>query len=255
MRLFVTGVQTKLSKVAALVFAFVVITVCDSTSFAMWRHVTRVAIVTGEDTYQGHLWKETSAELKTILEKNKNFDATIEADPNFLATDAIFKCDALIIDFRNAKPLAQDEKVKANLLKYLSKGKGIVTVHWANGAFPYWPEYNNIVGRSQQLHHDRRGPFLVNIVDHDSSITKGMADFQADDELYYDNKEGNIPIHVLATAHSKVKDADFPMAFTVKYGKGRVFNTPMGHDVKALQVPELGELIRRGTAWAAGASK
>jgi type 1 glutamine amidotransferase len=47
-------------------------------------------------------------------------------------------------------------------------------------------------------------------------------------------------------------DKDFPMALTVRYGRGRVFNTPMGHDVKALRVPEVAELIRRGTAWAAG---
>ena len=158
----------------------------------------------------------------------------------------------LIFDFRNAEPLAQDEKDKANLLKFLGEGKGLVTTHWANDAFPYWPEYNNIVGRSQQLHHDKRGPFTVKIIDHDSPITKGMADFQADDELYYDNKDGAIPVKILATAHSNVKDADFPMALTAHYGKGRVFNTPLGHDVKALQVPQVGELIRRGTAWAAG---
>jgi type 1 glutamine amidotransferase len=255
MKLFSRKIGTKLSRVGVLVLGVAVLIACEDNAFAKWRHVTRVAIVTGEDSYSGHVWKETSAELKTILEKNKNFEVTIEADPNFLATDGIFKCDALILDFRNAKPLSQDERAKANLLKYLSKGKGIVTVHWANGAFPYWPEYNNIVGRSQILHHDRRGPFMVKIVDHDSPITKGMTDFQTDDELYYDNKDGNIPIRTLATAHSKVKDADFPMALTVKYGKGRVFNTPLGHDVKALQVPEVGELIRRGTAWAAGSLK
>ena len=219
------------------------------------KRITRVAIVTGEDSYAGHLWKDTSAELKTILEAGKpdfNFEVTIEADPNFLATPEIFKYDVLIFDFRNAEPLAQDEKDKANLLKFLDKGKGLVTTHWANDAFPYWPEYNNIVGRSQQLHHDKRGPFTVKIVDHESPITKGMADFQTDDELYYDNKDGSIPVQILATAHSNVKDSDFPMALTVHYKKGRVFNTPLGHDVQALQVPQVGELIRRGTAWAAG---
>jgi type 1 glutamine amidotransferase len=34
-----------------------------------------------------------------------------------------------------------------------------------------------------------------------------------------------------------------------------VFNTPLGHDVRALQVPGTAELIRRGAAWAAGAMK
>ena len=250
------GVSTTLRVTMLLIAGAVVALAFGHSGHAQHtKRTTRVAIVTGEDTHPGHHWKDTSAELKTILEAGKpdfNFDVTIEADPNFLATPEIFKYDVLIFDFRNAEPLAQDEKDKANLLKFLGKGKGLVTTHWANDAFPYWPEYNNIVGRSQQLHHDKRGPFTVKIVDHDSPITKGMADFQTDDELYYDNKDGSIPVQILATAHSNVKDADFPMALTVHYKKGRVFNTPLGHDVQALQVPQVGELIRRGTAWAAG---
>jgi type 1 glutamine amidotransferase len=41
------------------------------------------------------------------------------------------------------------------------------------------------------------------------------------------------------------------MAFVFTYGKGRVFNTPLGHDVKAIQMPGVAELVRRGCAWAA----
>ena len=57
------------------------------------KRTTRVAIVTGEDTHPGHLWKDTSAELKTILEAGKpdfDFQVTIEAVPNFLASPEIF---------------------------------------------------------------------------------------------------------------------------------------------------------------------
>jgi type 1 glutamine amidotransferase len=256
MKIFGNTLHVKTSSVLLLMVGIVVSIVMSGGANGMIRRRTiRVVIVTGEDTHPGHVWKETSVELKTILEANKKFQVTIEADPNFLATDGLSVYDVAVFDFRNANPLAQDEKAKANLLEFLNKGKGLVTVHWANGAFPYWPEYNNIVGRSQILHHDRRGPFMVKIIDHDSPITKGMTDFQTDDELYYDNKEGNLPIHTLASAHSTIKDADFPMALTLQYGKGRVFNTPLGHDVKALQVPEVGELIRRGTAWAAGTLK
>lgn len=218
-------------------------------------HAVRAVIVTGENSYAGHVWKDTSAELKNILEAGGNFQVKLEPDPNFVADAAFLGYDVAIFDFRNAKPLASDEKVQANLLKFLEAGKGLVVIHWADGAFPYWPEYVNIVGRAQQAKHDPRGPFTVKIVDPDSPITRGMKDFPTDDELYYDTKEGDKPIHIVAAAHSKVMDKDFPMALTVQYGRGRVFNTPMGHDVKALKVPEVAELIRRGTAWAAGTLK
>ena len=36
------------------------------------------------------------------------------------------------------------------------------------------------------------------------------------------------------------------MAFAFEYGKGRVFHTPLGHDVKAFTLPGPAELIRRG---------
>ena len=45
------------------------------------------------------------------------------------------------------------------------------------------------------------------------------------------------------------------MAFEMQYNRARVFNTTMGHDVKALKVTGTAELIRRGTAWAAGILK
>jgi type 1 glutamine amidotransferase len=42
------------------------------------------------------------------------------------------------------------------------------------------------------------------------------------------------------------------MAFVYTSGKGRVIQCLLGHDVKAMQMPGVGELYRRGCAWAAG---
>jgi type 1 glutamine amidotransferase len=216
----------------------------------------RAVIVTGENSFNGHVWKDTSAAIKAILDAGKAFqEVTVEPDPNFIATDSFLGYDVAVLDFRNAKPLTSDAQVQANLLKFLSQGRGLVTVHWANGAMPYWPEFVNIVGRAQQSVHDVRGPFSVKVINQTHPITKGLKDFQTDDELFWDTKEGDRPITILAVAHSKIKDKDVPMAMTVQYGPGRVFNTTMGHDVRALQMPGTSELIQRGTAWAAGILK
>ena len=217
----------------------------------------RAVIVTGENSFNGHVWKDTSAEIKSILDAGKDFaDVVIQPDPNYIATDEFLTFDVAIFDFRNANPLTQEEKVEANLLKFLgSANKGLVTVHWANGAFPYWPEYLNIVNRAQQSVHDPRGPFTVKIVNPNHPITKDMRDYETDDELFWDTKIGNRTITPVAVATSKVHFADFPMAFELQYSRARVFVTTMGHDVKALKVPGTGELIRRGTAWAANILK
>jgi type 1 glutamine amidotransferase len=217
----------------------------------------RAVIVTGEDSFAGHVWKDTSAELKKILDNGKDFaEVTIQPDPNYIANDEFLGYDLAVFDFRNANPLPQEEKVEANLLKFLGQAnRGLVVVHWADGAFPYWPEYTNIVGLSQQSVHDPRGPFTVKIVNTEHPITRGMKDYEADDELYWDTKIGNKTIVPLVVAHSKVHYADFPMAYELRYKNAWVFGTPMGHDVKSLQVPGTAELIRRGAAWTVGLLK
>jgi type 1 glutamine amidotransferase len=60
---------------------------------------------------------------------------------------------------------------------------------------------------------------------------------------------------ILATAFSdKAKGGtgkDEPMALVKSYGKGRVFHTPMGHDLRAMKDPSFMLLTARGTEWAA----
>lgn len=140
---------------------------------------------------------------------------------------------------------------KENLLRFVSDGKGLAVIHYASGAFEGWPEFPNLIGRAQQKRHDKRGPFTLTITNPDHPVTRGMKDFETDDELFIE-LQGDRPIELLATARSKITGTDHPMALVLDYGKGRVFHTALGHDEKALRFSGPSELIRRGAAWAAG---
>ena len=74
-------------------------------------------------------------------------------------------------------------------------------LHFSCGAFSTWPGYADLAGRiwDRKNTHDPRGPFQVKIIDREHPITRGMDDFQADDELYV-CLTGDKKMDVLATA-------------------------------------------------------
>ncbi|MGQ9576055.1 MAG: ThuA domain-containing protein [Thermoguttaceae bacterium] len=212
----------------------------------------RVLLVTGVD-YAGHLWQQTTPALVELLKHDPRIQVTVTDKPGQLASEEIFAYDVLLLHFKNYDPLPQQEKAEANLVKYVQGGKGLALIHFACGAFEDWPEFADLAGRvwDRKTGHDPRGPFVVKIAEPDHPVTQGLKDFQTDDELYT-CLVGQRQIRILATARSKLTGKDHPMAFVFQYGKGRVFHTPLGHDVKAIKMPGFGELLRRGVAWAAG---
>ena len=144
--------------------------------------------------------------------------------------------------------------VLENFRQTIAGGTGLVLVHFACGAFQEWPEFVKVAGRvwnPKFRAHDPIGPFQVKITDKEHPVSAPLKDFETTDELYT-CLDGAPPIHVLATARSKVDGKDYPMAFTFECGKGRVFHSVLGHDVKALDNAAVGALYRRGAAWAAG---
>jgi len=217
----------------------------------------KVVIVTGLE-YPGHKWRETAPILKEALAKDKRLEVTVVEQPEFLASPKLPEYDVVLLNYQNHQ-MPAPEGALANLKSAIEGGKGLVLFHFACGAFIDWntktvpKDFLAIAGRvwNPKLRgHDPRGPFTVHMADTQHPITKGMSDFETDDELYT-CLDGDVPIHVLATAISKVDKKEYPMAFVLTPGKGRTFHCVLGHDVKALNSNTL-ELFRRGTAWAAG---
>ncbi len=213
----------------------------------------KILIVTGID-YPGHKWKLTTPVLKKAIAKDKRLNVTVVEDPKFLASPDLNKYDAVVLHFMDWEVPDPGPKARANLKAFVEKGKGMVIVHFACGAFQDWPEFKNLAGRAwdpKLRGHDPYGKFKVEIIDTKHPITKGLKPFETTDEMYT-CLAGDRPIKVLAKSKSKVDGKDYPMAFVFNYGKGRVFHSPLGHDVKAFTNAGCQELFRRGTAWAAG---
>ena len=211
-----------------------------------------VVIITGID-YPGHKWRQTTPVLKRQIEKDKRLVVDVVEDPKFLASEKLATYDVVVLHFMDWEKPDPGPKARANLKRLVQEGKGLVVVHFACGAFQEWPEFRNLAGRAwnpKLRGHDPHGAFRVEIVDGKHPITNGMKSFDTTDELYT-CLEGDREIRLLAKSRSKVDGKDYPMAFVFDYGKGRVFHSPLGHDVKALECDSAGALFRRACAWAA----
>jgi len=212
----------------------------------------RVLIVTGID-HPAHEWKKTAPALADVLGEDPRMKVDVVEYPEFLGTDELHDYDVVVVHFMSWEKPTPGRDAHANLQKFVNEGKGLFVLHFGCGAFRDCPEYRNLAGRVWDPNlraHDPRGPFGVDIVDKEHPITRGMASFQTEDELYT-CLAGDRPIDLLATARSKVDGKDYPMAFVFKYGRGRVFHCALGHDVKAIENPPAAELLRRGCAWTA----
>jgi type 1 glutamine amidotransferase len=214
----------------------------------------RVLLVTGVD-HPGHPWRKTTPVLRQAIERDERLAVDVVADPHWLETGDLAPYKALVHHWMDWKVPPPGEAARENLARFVRGGGGLVLVHFACGAWQNWPGFVQVAGRvwdPKLRAHDPRGRFTVNVVDADHPISRGLpAAFETTDELYT-CLAGKTPVHLLAKATSKVDHKDYPMAFVLTPGKGRVFHCVLGHDPKAFAPEPVRALYRRGTAWTAG---
>ncbi len=229
----------------------------------------RVLLITGNEAHKWHNWEKTTPVIQAQLELDPRVTVTVSTDPETAFTKLIQIQDVVLLNsYANwHDPKALSPKAQQEFMDFLQDGGGLVVVHFANGAWNAslpmagesdWPEYRKIVRRvwnhngknEAQSGHDAFGPFEVSVTVLPHEITAGLKGFPIVDELYF-RQDGPDPIEPLITAHSKSTDRDEPLAWTYTYGKGRVFQTLLGHSERTYEAFEANEMLRRATAWAA----
>ena len=99
--------------------------------------------------------------------------------------------------------------------------------------------------------------FEVNISNSSSPLTAEIEDFKVTSEQYYLHVDPSV--EVLATTtfptvkwyHSTNGVVQVPVVWTKKWGHGRVYYNALGHQDNIFDIPEAGELMKRGLLWAA----
>ena len=217
-------------------------------------HKIHVLILTGDDVAPAHNWAEVSQAIKETLVSSGRFEARVCEDPGVLESAAsLARYELIVLDLYNASTPTLSDVAKENLIQFVKGGKGLVVSHLSSASFKEWDEFHKMCGRYWVMGksgHGPRGTFKAHILNKEHPITQGLENFEADDELYA-KLQGDGAINVLVDAESDWSKKTEPLAFTVEYGKGRVFHETLGHDAKAVHNPSVQKLIQRGSQWAA----
>jgi uncharacterized protein len=195
------------------------------------------------DTLGPYLAKELEKRVEGTIEWKKGLDLLKE--PDFAKN-----YDAVIYNVCDDE--APDSVIE-NVLRSTELGKPTVMIHCSIHAFrksPKVAEWEGCCGMRSK-YHDPFSPFTVVKVDDKSAI---LSDLPVEWETPGDELYQTISIDPKSRQLLKVKSPkdgrEHIVCWTFEYGKGRVFATTLGHDMKTTTMPEYLGLVANGLKWA-----
>ena len=232
--------------------------------FPLWGKQEAVSKVVIVDGFSNHDWKQTSAVIEWLLEGTGRFEVDVTTIPldssGWMLWNPDFESYDVVIQNTNNihKPeLKWPKHAQEKLQEFVEKGGGLYILHSANNAFPEWDEYNKMIGlgwRSAEIGVALELDSQMNLVRHERGEGKGTNHGDRFDALIQVIKrhpinEGypaawktvNTEVYsyprgyaenltVLSSAYDSTDTKKvWPVEWVISYGKGRVYNSSMGH--------------------------
>jgi uncharacterized protein len=197
-----------------------------------------------------HDYKGQAKYLPTELEKQINATVEVKWEREALRDPELGKgFDVVIYNICWADD-KKDEDLVEKVPKVTFEGKPTVFLHCALHCFRWsenaWTESMGMTSRS----HDAFSPLTLEKAEKNHPICKALPDEwkTPGDEPYVTLKMWPNAKSLL-TAKSPPSGKVNTVAWVNQYGKGKVFATTLGHDMKTMQLPEFIKLVAAGTLW------
>jgi type 1 glutamine amidotransferase len=245
------------------------------------------------DGFSNHDWKLNTALIRGIIEPTGEFSVTVSTSPptrespgwdawkpGFKSFDVVIQtCNDI-----NGGP-AWPASVQQDFEAYVRDGGGVFVWHSGNNAFADWPAYNEMIGlgwrpktfgdaivvkENGELeripagegratgHGDRKDTVVRRRGDHPVHAGMPLEWKTPDIEIYHHARGPAKNLEVLSFGYDPVTRMNWPLEWTVAFGKGRVYTSTFGHVWKGDAQPErmrcagVQTILVRALQWLAG---
>ena len=216
----------------------------------------RVIMIAGQDG--SHWWRGACEAMRLILENTSLFTVDYAFTPGWDGDMSTFrpdfsKYDLAVIDYGGKD---WSDETKRAFEKFVGDGGGAVFLHSSVIPHENWPAWNEMTGLGAwNMRDEKWGPRVYMLGDdvvydytpgwagyhglqHQTlvrnrnlqhPIVAGLPEYwrHYKDEIYLELRGPARNLTILATTHDR--DKDFPVFWTVEWGKGRVFVDVQGH--------------------------
>jgi uncharacterized protein len=173
-----------------------------------------------------------------IGEQSGLFKTTVSQDVSVFTPENLKKYVAVMFYTTGELPMTDAEK--AAFIDVVKSGHGFIGVHSTTDTFYMWPEYLQLIG-GYFNDHPWHQLVTIEVADPSDPIVKFLGkSFQVNDEIYQISDFQYKTAHVLLRLDPSSVDMHkrgvhrrfygWPLAWTRRDGKGRVFYTALGHE-------------------------
>lgn len=182
-----------------------------------------------------------------ILKKNfgtAGIDISYTEDLADLRREVLDRYDAVMLYANWRQHEAMDPAQEKALLGYVEDGGAFLPIHCASACFGASEAFVKLVGGRFKSHG--AGVFRTTITAPDHPVMKGFQGFETWDETYVHDRHGDDRTILQ-------RRDDEPWTWVRRQGKGNVFYTAYGHDMRCWGQASFHELLRRAVLWSVGA--
>ena len=185
--------------------------------------------------------------LKDWTELLRERGAVVDGALAFPTGEQLAKTDVLVMFAAEAGTIEPADR--ANLETFTKRGGGIVAIHDAVcGKDPQW--FKTVIGGAWEHGKSKflNGMLCIYVQDYPHEITRGVANFMMDDEIYWDlhlMPEARVIGTAFRTPHEIT-----PQMWVYEKDGYRAFANIQGHKYSSFSLPHYRALLLRGIAWA-----